>query len=41
VTLALARDIGAVRDVLRRAEVALEHVYPTVADAVEALRAQR
>ena len=38
VTLALARDIGAVRDVLRRSDVELEHVYPSVAEAVAALR---
>jgi sulfate permease, SulP family len=35
--LALARDIGGVRDVLRRADVSLEHVYPSVAEAVAAL----
>jgi sulfate permease, SulP family len=39
--LALARDIGGVRDVLRRADVSLEHVYPSVAEAVAALSRKR
>lgn len=32
----LAHDIGQVRDILRRADVDLERVYPTVEEAVEA-----
>ncbi len=39
--LALARDIGSVRDVLRRADVTLEHVYPPVAEAVAAVSRER
>jgi anti-anti-sigma factor len=40
VTLLLTRDIGQVRDLLRRAgaEDTLEHVYPTVDAAVAATR---
>jgi sulfate permease, SulP family len=38
VELVLARDIGPVRDVLRRADVEVERVYPTVAEAVDAVR---
>jgi high affinity sulfate transporter 1 len=36
VRVLLAREIGAVRDVLRRAGDASDHVYPTVQEAVEA-----
>jgi sulfate permease, SulP family len=36
--LYLAHDIGQVRDVLRRAEISLPHVYPTVDAAVGAAR---
>jgi hypothetical protein len=36
----IARDVGQVRDVLRRAEddAALPHAFPSVQDAVEAIR---
>lgn len=39
VELVLARDVGQVRDVLRRADTAatLPHAYPTVQAAIEAL----
>ena len=39
VRLVIARDVGQVRDVLRRAEggAALPPAYPTVQDAVEAV----
>ncbi len=38
VELVLARDIGSVRDVLRRADVEVERVYPSVSAAVAAVR---
>ncbi len=38
VELVLARDIGSVRDVLRRADVQVERVYPSVSAAVAAVR---